>query len=260
MPTPERTPGRALYSSGSARDLSPWDGLLLVDKPSGMTSHDVVHKIRKTFGIKKVGHGGTLDPMATGLLLILTGKGTKLSGECMGSDKTYTGTMTLGVTTSTQDAEGDIETTRPFDHVTRERIEAGMRDLTGDIRQVPPMVSAIKKDGVPLYKLARKGQVIEREPRLVHIYRFALDRFAPPEVDFTVACTKGTYVRTLCADLGENLECGAHLSALRRTVSGRFTLADAIPLGELLALGESAAIDRVIPLPRARLLLSPMPA
>ncbi|MCB1070527.1 MAG: tRNA pseudouridine(55) synthase TruB [Kiritimatiellae bacterium] len=247
---------RLVYAGGPLRDISPWDGLLLVDKPSGMTSHDVVHRIRRTFKIKKVGHGGTLDPMATGLLLILTGRGTKLSGDCMGSDKIYTGTMTLGITTDSQDADGTPLETRPFESVSREAVEAAMKQLTGDIHQVPPMVSAIKKNGVPLYKLARKGETVEREPRLIHVYRFVIDRFSLPEIDFTVSCTKGTYVRTLAADLGEMVGCGAHLTALRRTASGQFSLEEAKPLNELLELSEVEFQKHILPMPKAKLRLA----
>lgn len=232
-----------------------FDGILLVDKPAGPTSHDIVHKIRKTFRIEKVGHGGTLDPNATGLLLILLGKGTKLSNALMGSDKVYTGVMRLGRTTSTQDCEGETLSEQPWDHVTREQVEAKMAELTGDIFQTPPMVSAIKVEGVPLYKLARKGQEVERKPRFVHIYRFALTEWAPPLVSFDVHCTKGTYVRTLAHDIGQALGCGACLDALRRMQSGGFSVQNALPFDELLTLTPAKLSEQVIPMARATQLL-----
>ncbi|HNX35941.1 MAG TPA: tRNA pseudouridine(55) synthase TruB [Kiritimatiellia bacterium] len=233
---------------------SPWglfDGVLLVDKPVGPTSHDIVHKIRKTFRIEKAGHGGTLDPNATGLLIILLGKGTKLSDQLMGGDKAYSGVMRLGRTTSSQDCDGETLEEKPWDHVTREQIEAKMAELTGDIFQTPPMVSAIKVEGVPLYKLARKGQEVERKPRFVHIYRFAITEWAPPLVTFDVFCTKGTYVRTLAHDIGQALGCGACLDALRRTRSGTFDVKDALPFDEILKLTSDQLAARVIPLARA---------
>jgi tRNA pseudouridine55 synthase len=223
----------------------------LVDKSTGPTSHDIVHKIRKTFRIEKVGHGGTLDPNATGLLIILLGKGTKLSEQLMGSDKAYSGVMRLGRTTTTQDRDGEILEEKPWDQVTREQVEAEMATLTGDLFQTPPMVSAIKVDGVPLYKLARKGQEIERKPRFIHVYRFAVTDWAPPLVSFDVACTKGTYVRTLVHDIGAALGCGASLDALRRTQSGTFCVDDALPLDDILKLTPDQLAARVIPVLQA---------
>jgi tRNA pseudouridine55 synthase len=228
--------------------LTDADGVLLVDKPSGLTSHDVVDRIRRRFGFHKVGHGGTLDPLATGLLVILIGRGTRASGWFLASDKSYEGTMRLGISTDSQDAQG--KTTREADPsgVTREPLEAEMRKLTGDIRQIPPMVSAMKVDGVPLYKRARRGQVVERKPKLVHVYAFDLLGFAPPRATFRLRCTKGTYVRTLCSDVGDALGCGAHLEQLRRTRSGDFDLSDALPLDDLLAMRREDFIGRMIPL------------
>ncbi len=241
-----------LYSIMTAFSPSqaPLDGVLLVDKPAGPTSHDVVHRIRKTFRIDKVGHGGTLDPNATGLLVILIGKGTKLSDRIMGGDKAYTGEMRLGRTTSTQDCEGETLEEKPWQDVTREQVEAQMAALTGDLFQTPPMVSAIKIDGVPLYKLARKGQEVERKPRFIHVYRMTLKIWAPPLVTFDVLCTKGTYVRTLAHDLGQALGCGACLDNLRRTESGAFHVNDALPLDEIRALTPDQLAARVIPLAR----------
>jgi len=240
--------GMCAQASSSASGL--FDGVLLVDKPVGPTSHDLVNAIRRTFRIDKVGHGGTLDPNATGLLLILLGKGTKLSAQLMGGDKAYTGVLRLGRTTSTQDCDGETLAERPYETVTRDQLEARMAALVGDSFQTPPMVSAIKVDGVPLYKLARKGQEIERQPRFVHVYRFALTRWEPPLAAFEVACTKGTYVRTLAHDVGEALGCGACLDALRRTRSGAFDVSEALPFDEVLRLSPEQLAARVVPYAR----------
>lgn len=246
-------PGFAMNRSAPLRALDPWDGLLLVDKPSGPTSHDLVARIRRHFAIEKVGHGGTLDPMATGLLIILLGRGTKISNQVMGSDKTYEGVMKLGVKTDTQDADGQTLEERDYRGVTRDALASAMSKWLGDVQQIPPMVSAIKKDGVPLYKLARKGQTIEREPRLLHIYEFALLDFAPPLASFRLRCTKGTYVRTLCADIGDALGCGAHLHSLRRTVSGTLQVTDATPFDDLMKMSRDELVQRVLPLASFRL-------
>jgi tRNA pseudouridine55 synthase len=225
------------------------DGVLLVDKPAGVTSSDVVVAVRRMFRLKKVGHGGTLDPQATGLLVLLVGRGTKLSGAAMSGDKTYEGTLRLGAATTTQDAEGEIVSRGDPSCVTRERLEAVVAsDFTGDIFQTPPMVSAIKVDGVPLYKKARRGEEVAREPRLVHVYSFLIDAFGVPDTRFTVRCSKGTYVRTLCNDIGERLGCGGHLAALRRVRSGRFDVADAIPLDVLRSLPRADLPARLLPL------------
>ncbi len=239
LPKADRTPG--------APRQDPFDGVLLVDKPAGLTSHDVVARIRRTFRLRKVGHGGTLDPMATGLLLILIGRGTKLSDQFTSTDKEYEGTLRLGIATNTQDAEGEIIAEHDSSFVTRDMLEAEFIKRKGDQMQVPPMVSAIKKDGVPLYKLARKGQEVERPPRLIHLYRFDLLSFDPPDANFRVACTKGTYVRTLCADIGDALGCGAHLAALRRTMSGDLHIDNAHPLSTILEWSLDELRERVTP-------------
>ncbi len=228
-------------------ELGLFDGVLPIDKPSGPTSHDIVARVRRVFGLAKVGHGGTLDPNATGLLLLLLGRGTKLSNRLMGSDKCYTGIMRLGVTTDTQDCQGNIVAESDFAHITREQVEDEMKQLTGDSFQTPPMVSALKVDGVPLYKLARKGEVVERKPRFIHIYRFNLLSWDSPLVTFEVMCTKGTYVRTLAHDIGQSLGCGASLDALRRTRSGTFDVADALPYDEVLQLTPAELAARVLP-------------
>jgi len=228
------------------REPDPFDGLLLVDKPAEWTSHDVVAKIRNHFKFSKVGHGGTLDPLATGLLVLLIGKGTKLSGRIMGGDKTYEGTIHLGVTTHSQDRGGEVLEEKDASAITREQVEAAIQNYLGDIEQIPPMVSAIKKNGVPLYKLARKGTVIEREPRKIHVYSFEVTGFDNPFVQFRVKSTKGTYVRTLAHDLGNDLGTGASLYGLRRTGSGPLNLEKAHAMEEILACDRETIGEKMI--------------
>lgn len=222
--------------------------LLLVDKPQGWTSFDVVNKIRyklkHRLDVKKikVGHAGTLDPMATGLLVICTGKATKKLANYQGLDKEYTGTLCLGATTPSYDAESEVEESFPTSHITPELLEQARQQFLGDIDQVPPMFSAIKVDGQPLYKKARKGEVIEIEPRRVHIYEFELTHIALPEVQFRVHCSKGTYIRSLAHDFGKALDSGAYLTALRRTRVGQFHLDDAWDLEELIDYLEEDAM------------------
>lgn len=208
-------------------------GVLLVDKEQDMTSHDAVAIARGSLGIRKIGHCGTLDPMATGLLMLVVGKATKIQDLLMSEDKEYVGTLTLGATTNTQDAKGEILEEKPFDHVTEEEVREAFAKYNGPFDQIPPMVSAIKKDGVPLYKLARKGIEVAREPRSIYVTGHELTRIAVPEVDFVVQCSKGFYVRTYAHDIGADLGCGGHLSALRRTRSGKFNLERAITVDQL---------------------------
>lgn len=208
------------------------EGVLLIDKPSGPTSHDVVDRVRRVLRMKRIGHAGTLDPMATGLLIILVGKATRLSQYLMSLDKEYEGTVKLGETTNTQDADGEVVATRPVPELSEADLSRAMGEFIGDQYQTPPMFSAKKLAGVPLYKLARKGKEVEREPRFIRISQFELLRLALPELDIRVRCSKGTYIRTLAHDLGEKLGCGAHLSALRRTATDRFSVADAATLEE----------------------------
>lgn len=238
------------------RDLLPTDGILLVDKPAGPTSHDIVDQIRRRFRLPKVGHGGTLDPQATGLLIILTGKGTKLSNAFLSSDKLYEGDIHLGIRTDSQDAQGQVLAEQDASGISREQLEAAMESFVGDIMQTPPMVSAVKVEGVPLYKRARKGQTVERQPRLVHIYEFKLLSFNSPIGAFRIRCTKGTYVRTLCDDAGTKLGCGAHLARLRRLASGALNVADAIPFDDILAMDLPALTERIIPMARAAAMLT----
>ena len=230
------------------RPITGEDGLLLVDKPAGPSSHDVVGDIRRTFGFAKVGHGGTLDPGATGLMLILVGRGTSLSNGIMGCDKRYQGEILVGTETETQDLEGDVVAELPYDLVTIDRLREEASKLTGDIYQTPPMASALKLNGVPLYKLARKGQTVEREPRLIHVYSFKITGYEAPVGTFDITCGKGTYIRTLCHDLGKALGCGACMKSLRRTKCGRFSVADALPLADILALTKADLVRRIIPM------------
>jgi tRNA pseudouridine55 synthase len=229
------------------QDFSSLDGAILIDKPAGPTSHDVVDAIRRRFQIKKVGHCGTLDPNATGLLIIVLGRGTKLSEKLMGDDKVYEGTIKFGETTNSYDADGEILETKPVPPLTLEMLNEEANKFIGDQMQMPPMVSAIKMNGVPLYKLARKGIEVVREPRLIHIYNFRFTNYSEPLGEFRVTCTKGTYVRSIAHDLGQKLGCGAHLTALRRCASGKFEVADALPLKALLQLNDLQLEKKVIP-------------
>lgn len=225
------------------------DGVLLVDKAAGMTSHDVVALVRRRLQIKKVGHCGTLDPIATGLLLLTLGRGTKIQDLLMSEDKEYAGTLTLGVTTDTQDRAGKVVQERAVPELSEDAVRAAFEKYRGDFYQMPPMVSAIKQGGVPLYKLAREGKTVEREPRLVHVYSYAIERIAAPDIDFSVSCSKGFYVRTYAHDIGEALGCGAHLKELRRTRSGRFMVDGAITVPELENDAPVDILERVLTLP-----------
>lgn len=229
------------------QDFSALDGALLIDKPAGPTSHDVVDAIRRKFGIKKVGHCGTLDPNATGLLIIVLGRGTKLSERLMGDDKVYEGTMKFGEATDSYDCDGELTASLPVPLLTLDQLNEEAAAFIGDQMQVPPMVSAIKKNGVPLYKLARQGVEVEREPRLVHIYNFRFTDYTEPLGVFKLACTKGTYVRSVAHDLGQKLGCGAHLTTLRRAVSGKFDVADAKTLDQVMNMSTAELEKRVIP-------------
>jgi tRNA pseudouridine55 synthase len=220
------------------------DGLLMVNKPGGLTSHDVVDFVRKRFRIKKAGHCGTLDPMATGLLMLVLGKATKVQDLLMAEDKEYRGTLHLGVSTDSQDAQGQPLETKPVPAFPETDLAAAFAQYQGDFYQIPPMVSALKKDGVPLYKLARQGKVVEREPRLVTVYRHSILAVNLPRVDFEIRCSKGFYVRTYCHDIGQKLGCGGHLAALCRTRSGNFDLSRAITWEEL---GRLESIEELRP-------------
>ncbi|HEX5950278.1 MAG TPA: tRNA pseudouridine(55) synthase TruB [Actinomycetota bacterium] len=204
------------------------DGLVLVDKPQGMTSHDVVDAVRRTMGIRKVGHAGTLDPMATGLLLVGVGRATRLLRFLGGLPKTYEGTGVLGVETTTLDAEGEVTRSSPV-AVSREALEAAAAALVGDSLQRPPAYSAVKVGGRRLYEAARRGERLEAEPRPIRVDAFRIVDLEGPSFGFVVTCSGGTYVRVLVADVGAAVGCGAHLSRLRRTAIGPFRVTDAAP-------------------------------
>ncbi len=241
------------------QEFGPFDGLLLVDKPAGPTSHDIIDGIRWQFGLKKVGHCGTLDPAATGLLLVVVGKATRLSERLLSDDKVYEGIIKMGEVTDSYDAAGEVVESHevPVDLSLEQLQEAG-REFLGDIMQEPPMVSAVKKEGVPLYKLARKGVKVERKARLVHVYEFPLLHFQSPRVWFRVRCTKGGYVRSLAHELGARIGCGAHLERLHRTQSGSFKCDDAIRFEELLGLDRDGLAQRIIPIRELARILGPM--
>lgn len=228
--------------------LAEADGVLLVDKPAGISSHDVVKTIKRHFNLVKVGHGGTLDPNATGLLILLIGNGTHLSNDLMGKDKEYTATIRLGRVTDTQDRDGHTLAENPYADVTREKFEAALKDFRGDIFQTPPMFSAIKMNGEALYKIARTGEEVERTPRLVHVYRLVVTDFAPPLVNITIKCTKGTYVRTIAHDLGSQLGCGASLDELRRTRCGNFSIDQATSFMDILKLNPLDFLPYILPI------------
>lgn len=227
------------------------DGVIVVDKPEGPTSHDVVATVRRKLNIEKVGHTGTLDPMATGVLPLVLGRGTKLARYLTGANKSYRATLRLGITTRTLDAEGEVVQVRDVpEQLDAATLEAALVPLRGRIDQVPPMFSAKKVDGKKLYQLARKGVEIERVAKPVTVHELRLVRCAPPELVVDVTCSAGTYVRVLAQDIGEALGCGAHLVALRRTAAGQFDLSQAITLDALVA-DPSLLQEHLVPLHRA---------
>ena len=219
----------------------------MIDKPAGPTSHDVVENIRRHFQIKKVGHCGTLDPAATGLLVLLLGRATKLSEKLMADDKVYSGAIKFGETTNSYDADGDLVASLPVPPLTLDELNQAAESFVGDQMQTPPMVSAIKKDGVPLYKLARQGVEVERKSRLIHIYSFRFTAYDEPFGQFRIACTKGTYVRSIAHELGQKLGCGAHLATLRRQSSGKFDVQDSIAYEDVLTFSSTQLQQRIIP-------------
>jgi len=221
------------------------DGILVVDKPQGCTSHDVVDFIRKKFGLKKVGHAGTLDPMATGVLVILIGKYTKLSNTFLSADKEYDAALTLGATSDTGDAWGRVENSAGFEGVSEEKIKDAFCRFTGEIEQIPPSYSAVKVKGKKLYELARRGINMKAAPRKVIIKELNISDINMPEVSFSVTCSKGTYIRQLAVDIGSALGCGAYLSRLCRTRSGRFVLEGAITMEEVETIGAEELKERL---------------
>ena len=209
------------------------EGLLIVDKPGGMTSHDVVNRIRRVAGTRRVGHAGTLDPLATGVLFVCIGRATRLVEYLVGQSKTYLTTVRLGQRTNTYDADGEIVEERPFTHITAPLINQALESFRGTIQQKPPIYSAIKKDGQPLYKLARRGEDVDVPLREVTIYELSLLPLNLPEVELQIICSSGTYVRSLAHDLGKVLGCGGHVAILRRTAVGDFTIDQAVSLDDV---------------------------
>lgn len=219
------------------------DGILVVNKPQGWTSHDVVGRIRRLTQQKRVGHAGTLDPMATGVLLVCLGRATRVAEYLMASDKTYRAIVRLGVETDTYDADGQVVAQQPV-NVDESTLRETLARFVGEIGQVPPMYSALKREGRPLYKLARKGVEVEREPRRVTIHEITLHTWTPPDATLDVRCSPGTYIRSLAHDVGAAFGCGAHLAELTRLASGPFTLDDAVTLKDLEGLADLSGLLR----------------
>ena len=218
----------------------------MVDKPAGMTSHDVIDIVRRGFDIKKAGHAGTLDPAATGLLVVLIGRATKLSSIFTAGDKRYEAVMTLGKKTDSGDAEGKVLAESGCAGINGEKIREVFKTFEGETGQVPPMFSAIQIKGKRLYQLASKGKEVPREPRKIHIMELEINKIELPLVYFTVKCSKGTYIRKLCEDIGDKLGCGGYLSGLRRISSGEFNLEDSINMAKLKSISVSELEGRLI--------------
>ena len=230
-----------------ARNYRPLDGVLLFDKPLELSSNAALQKVRRLFQAEKAGHTGTLDPLATGLLPICFGEATKFSNTLLDADKTYRALLLLGQTTTTGDAEGEITAQRPV-NVGQAEADAVLDRFRGEIRQLPPMHSALKHQGKPLYEYIRSGETIEREPRSVTIHELLLNSLSGSEMDITVRCSKGTYIRTLAEDIGAVLGCGAHLTGLRRTAIAHFDLKDAHTLPQLEAMNDAERDACILPL------------
>lgn len=224
------------------------DGILIIDKPQGWTSHDVVNFVRRRFSIRKAGHAGTLDPMATGVLVILLGRATKLSNRLTNHYKLYQATLTLGTATDTADSCGKVISTKVLPALDRDQMRDVLQKFTGAIQQVPPMVSAIKFKGKRLYQLARQGKQVPRKPRKVFIRSLRLTEFSPPQVSFEVACSKGTYIRSLCEDIGNLLGCGGHMSYLRRMAQGEFSVEESVSIDDLRRTSQEGISRLVKPL------------
>lgn len=229
------------------------DGVLVLDKPAGMTSHDVVQAVRRILGQRRVGHTGTLDPDATGVLVVCLGRATKLVQYLQAGEKTYAATMVLGRETSSQDAAGTVVAEVDAGHLGASDLQAVLPRFRGEIEQVPPMVSAVRVDGERLHEKARRGETVERAARRVTVHRLELADFRPelhPEASLVVTCSAGTYVRTLAHDIGAALGVGGSLTALRRTVNGPFTVDDAVGLDELRSAAETGHVDQLLLSPR----------
>ena len=225
------------------------DAALLLDKALGVSSNTALQQAKRLFGAAKAGHAGTLDPLASGLLVVLFGEATKFAGPLLDSDKEYLATLKLGERTSTGDAEGEVLERHPVD-VGAAQLEAVLARFRGPVEQLPPMHSALKRGGIPLYKLARRGKTVERTPRRVQVFALEVLRFAPPIVELRLRCSKGTYVRVLAEDIGAALGTGAHLAGLRRTASGRFSVEDAAGIDVLAGLPAAERRSRLVPLAR----------
>ena len=236
----------------SLQDPPSFEGILLVDKPSGITSHDIVDRLRRKLKMKKIGHAGTLDPLATGLMIMLIGKATKVSQFLISLDKSYEGEFRLGIETNSQDSDGEVVSEKSIpEDLTKEKLAETMKTFLGDQYQTPPMFSAKKIDGVPLYKMARKGKVVEREPRFIRINELNLINWTAPTGGFFISCSKGTYVRTVLHDLGNKIGCGGHMSSLRRTQIDQFSIKDSKPLEEIQEMGLVEIQNRLIPIHQA---------
>ena len=223
-----------------------------MDKPSGITSHDIVDRLRRKLKMKKIGHAGTLDPLATGLMIMLIGKATKVSQFLISLDKAYEGTFKLGVETDSQDSDGEVVETKDLpENLSEEIIGEAMKEFLGDQYQTPPMFSAKKINGVPLYKMARKGKTVEREPRVIRINELSLQGWDSPEGRFFMDCSKGTYVRTVFHDLGQKLDCGGHLTSLRRTKINDFSIEGVPTLEEIETMGTGEFQSLLIPVREA---------
>lgn len=225
------------------------DGVVNVRKGMGPTSHDVVYAVRKLFGQKRVGHAGTLDPMATGVLVVCLGKATRIVEYLMGAPKEYRARLVLGISTDTQDSTGEVLAEADASGVTREAVEAVIERFIGEIEQIPPMISALKHKGRPLYKLAREGKTVDRVARKINIYSIKPINFLPgehPEMEIVVECSSGTYIRTLCADIGDALGCGGHMSMLDRTGVGAFTIDDALTVEQLEEAKCDGTLDQYV--------------
>lgn len=217
--------------------------MLPIDKPPGMTSHDVIDRVRRRLNIRKVGHTGTLDPLATGVLVLCLGRATRLSSFISDHDKTYAAQIRLGVRTNTLDAEGDVVARRDNVPDRLEDVRDAVASFVGDVEQIPPMFSARKMDGRRLYQLAREGTEVARRPSRVRIYGIDIEDFRPPDLQLTVSCSKGTYIRTLADDIGRQLGCGAHLAGLRRTAAGPVRLDECVALDRLESIGSKEALQ-----------------
>ena len=226
------------------RDIS---GVVLLDKPLGLSSNQAMQRVKHLYQAEKAGHTGSLDPLATGLLPICLGEATKFANFLLDADKSYLATVKLGITTTSADAEGEVIAQKPVD-VTLQQVESVLHQFIGDIEQTPPIYSALKVDGKPLYAYARAGQEVEIKSRYVSIHQIHLEHFEADELVFTVTCSKGTYIRTLAQDIGTKLGCGAHLKGLRRLTSGTFDLKDALPLEVLSELSLEELDAKLLPI------------